>query len=574
MSSSASLGGHFVLRVRLITLGFFLAALFIIGRLYFLQIMHGDEYALKADRQFTSPGAALFSRGSIYFTAKDGEQIAAATVKDGVSIAVLPKKITDPEAVWSALKDIAQISRDDFLSRIRKPGAQYVLVAQHLSAAVGAQLKKAEADGIEVDQDRWRFYPGGSLAAQDIGFVAYSGDALIGRYGIESYYEPVLERRSADLYANFFVELFAGAKSLLSGDAQGDIITTIEPSVQAELERQLAAYQAKWRPQSAGAVIMDPQTGAVYAMAVTPTFDLNAFGKEDDPRIFGNPMVQNVYEMGSIIKPLTMAAGLDSGVITPETTYNDTGCITVDTARVCNFDLKARGVIPMQQVLSQSLNLGASFIATKLGPERMREYFLNRYKFGSETGIDLPAEASGFMKNLQSPRALEYDTASFGQGIGMTPIETVRALATLANGGYLVTPHLGAAVKDVAGITRQLAWSKGEKVLSDQTAEAVSRMLTVVVDTALANGKNKLEHWSVAAKTGTAQIANPAGGGYYTDRYLHSFFGYFPSYDARFIIFLYSFEPVGAQYSSQTWGEPFHELTQFLINYYNVPPDR
>ncbi len=574
MAALVNPGSRFVGRVRLIALGFFLATVIIIARLYFLQIMHGADYAQKADRQFTTPGAALFSRGSIYFTAKDGTEVAAATVADGVSVAVLPRKITDAEATWSAIKDVAQISYDDYLSRVKKPGAQYVAVAKHLPAAVGEQLKKEKIPGVEIEQDRWRFYPGGPLAAQEIGFVAYNGDALEGRYGLESYYDSILARQDSDLYANFFVELFTGLGNALSGDSQGDIITTIEPSVQAELERQLAAYNAEWHPGSAGAVIMDPKTGAIYAMAVTPGFNLNDFGKETDPRVFGNPMVQNVYEMGSIIKPLTMAAGLDSGVITPESTYNDVGCITVNTAKVCNFDGKARGTVPMQQILSQSLNLGASFIATSLGPDRMREYFLDRYKLGGETGIDLPAEAAGFMKNLQSPRELEYDTAAFGQGIGMTPIETVRALSALGNGGYLVTPHLAAAIRGKSGLTRELGWTQGEKILADSTSEEVSRMLTMVVDTALVNGKIKLEHWSVAAKTGTAQIANPAGGGYYTDRYLHSFFGYFPSYNARFIIFLYSFEPVGAQYASQTWAGPFHELTQFLINYYNVPPDR
>ena len=154
-----------------------------------------------------------------------------------------------------------------------------------------------------------------------------------------------------------------------------------------------------------------------------------------------------------------------------------------------------------------------------------------------------------------------------------SPINTVRALATLGNGGYLVTPHLGKAIRDETGLTRELGWGAGEKVLRDETAESVSRMLTTVVDTALANGQIKLEHWSVAAKTGTAQVASPEGG-YYADRYIHSFFGYFPSYDARFIVFLYAYEPVGAQYSSQTWAMPFHSLTQFLINYYNIPPDR
>jgi cell division protein FtsI (penicillin-binding protein 3)/stage V sporulation protein D (sporulation-specific penicillin-binding protein) len=259
----------------------------------------------------------------------------------------------------------------------------------------------------------------------------------------------------------------------------------------------------------------------------------------------------------------------------PETTYNDTGCITVDIKKICNYDAVARGVIPMQEILSQSLNVGASFVATKMGPTVMRDYFLNHYKFGDETGIDLPSEAHGLVNNIiDSKRAVEYDTASFGQGMAITPIETVRALATLANGGKLVTPHLVSAIRYDSGLGRTLSWDTDTQVLKPETTTVVSRMLTQVVDKALANGDIKLDHYSVAAKTGTAQIANPAGGGYYSDRFLHSFFGYFPSFDARFMVFLFALEPKGAPFASQTLAPPFHSLTQFLISYYDIPPDR
>jgi cell division protein FtsI/penicillin-binding protein 2 len=169
---------------------------------------------------------------------------------------------------------------------------------------------------------------------------------------------------------------------------------------------------------------------------------------------------------------------------------------------------------------------------------------------------------------------VEFDTASFGQGIATTPVETARALATLANGGLLVTPHFVKAIHYDTGITKTLNWPEPAQVLKPETTLAVSRMLTSVVDLSLANGAIKNEHYSVAAKTGTAQINNPAGGGYYADKYLHSFFGYFPSYNAKFIIFLFAFKPNGAPFASQTWAPPFHTLTQFLINYYTVPPDR
>jgi cell division protein FtsI/penicillin-binding protein 2 len=503
------MNARFVTRVRVITALCIFVALVFIGKLYFLQIIHGEEYARRADAQSVELKNPLLTRGTIYFSAKDSTLITAATLSD-------------------------------------------------LSTTTGHQ----------------RYYPGGSLAAQTLGFVAYNNDnEQKGRYGLERYYEQTLARGGSDRYSNFFVELFS---SIAGEDAggQGDLVTTIEPSVQSELERVLGEYDASWHPALSGGIIMDPMTGEVVAMAVAPTFDLNRFNEQGSVGVFKNPHVESVYEMGSIMKPLTVAAGLDSGAITEATTYNDTGCITLEEKKICNFDLKARNVIPVQEILSQSLNVGSAYVALKMGPTTFRDYFLERYKLGEETGIDLPAEIRGLVKNLQSPRQVEYATAAFGQGIATTPVETVRALASLGNGGKLVTPHLVRAVKYDTGVTRTLSWGEGTAILKPETSVAISRMLTRVVDTTLADGKLKMERYSIAAKTGTAQIANPAGGGYYADRYLHSFFGYFPSYDPKFVIFLFAVEPTGASFSSQTWAKPFGGLVKFLINFYNIPPDR
>lgn len=506
------MSSRFVLRVRLLTALLILVALVIVGKLYFLQVVHGQEYARRAEAQATATHNPLLNRGAIYFTDKEGSPILAATLRE-----------------------------------------------------VG-----------EEGEGHQRYYPGGSLAARTLGFVAYNNDnEQKGRYGLERYYEPVLSRSGDNLYRNFFVELFGAAEDALAGRGKkGDLITTIEPSVQGELERTLEEYEGTWHPKLSGGIVMDPHTGQIVAIALSPTFDLNEFNLEEDPTVYANPMAQNVYEMGSIMKPLTMAAGIDSGAVKEATTYNDKGCVTIDTRKICNFDGEARGVVPMQEVLSQSLNLGAAFVAEQMGPDTMREYFLEHYKLNEETGIDLPGEVRGLTKNLEGKQAVEFATASFGQGLAVTPIEMTRALATLANGGKLVTPHIGKTIKEDSGLTRDLGWGEPTEVLKPSTVTAVTRMLTSVVDNNLADGRLKMEHWSIAAKTGTAQIADPNGGGYYKDRYLHSFFGYFPAYDAKFLVFLFAVEPQGASFSSQTWATPFKSLTQFLINFYNIPPDR
>ena len=177
------------------------------------------------------------------------------------------------------------------------------------------------------------------------------------------------------------------------------------------------------------------------------------------------------------------------------------------------------------------------------------------------------------MKNLESPREVEYATASFGQGIALTPIAAVRALSALANGGTLVTPHLVKSIEYENGKIDTITFPEGTRVFKKETSEDITRMLVTVVDKALKHGKAKNPYYTVAAKTGTAQIANEHGK-YYDDRYLHSFFGYFPAYDPQFLIFLYTVEPKGVQYASETLTDPFIDLTQFLINYYAIPPDR
>ena len=351
-----------------------------------------------------------------------------------------------------------------------------------------------------------------------------------------------------------------------------DVVTAVEPSVQAFIEDLIARYAREWHPREVGAIVLDPKTGAVIAMAALPAFDPNDFSQAD-PDSFINPLVERVYEFGSIMKPIPMAAGIDSGAITPETTYRDLGYAEYDGARIENFDGKARGVVPMQEGLSQSLNTGIAFIVEKTDTAKVRDYF-DAFGIRDASGIDLPNEAQPLADNLDSPRTIEYVTAGFGQGIALSPIGMARSLATLANGGMVPSPHVATELRYPGGISKKLAWAPAERAVSEESAETVTRMLVSVVDTSLRGGTVRTPELSVAAKTGTAQIARPDRKGYYEDRYLHSFFGYFPAYDPRFLVFLYAVAPEGARYSSETWTSHFMESVRFLMTYYDIPPDR
>lgn len=566
----------FTFRIRVISGGIALVALFIIIRLYFVQVVHGEEYALRAERQYVSSSQELFSRGSIFFTRKDGTYISAASLENGFVVAIDPARLKDAEAAYAAVAaQIPDLSYEDFMASAAKTTDPYEVIKHRVPEDNGRAISDLDIPGVMVERERWRVYPGGARAAQTIGFIAYDNDNTIaGRFGLERYYNDTLVKDGEGVFGNFFAELFANLDTAVvdaRSAREGDIITSIEPIVEEKLDQTLAEVQAKYSSAETGGIIMDPKTGEIIAMDVVPSFDPNNFSSEDSD-YFGNPLVEKRYEFGSIFKTLTMAAGLDAKAVTPDTYYDDTGCITVNTKKICNYDLKARGSIPMQEILSQSLNVGASFIAGRLGHDRFRTYF-TKLGLGTETGIDLPSEIHGDIHNLDSPRDVEYATASFGQGIATTPVETIRALGALANRGAIVTPHIATGVRLESGIVKKLTWGEPEQVFSPLAVDQTTQMLIKVVDTKLGGGKVKIPEMSVAAKTGTAQMAGP-GGKYYADLYFHSFVGYFPADDPKFIVLLYTRQPKGVQYASETLTNPFIELTHFLINYYDVPPDR
>jgi cell division protein FtsI/penicillin-binding protein 2 len=538
--------------------------------------VYGSFFTDKADRQYVSRGGSLFDRGTIYFTDKTSNLVSAATLKSGFTLALNTKLLTDATSTYEKINKLYPLPADIYFAKALKPNDPYEELVNKIPEESGNAIAVLKLPGVIVEKERWRYYPGNTLSAQTLGFVGFKNDVLTGQYGVERYYNDILSRDSSGAYANFFAQIFSNLKNTVAErdyHGEGDLVLTIEPSVQQFLEEQLAEVKKQYSADAAGGIIMNPQNGEIYAIGANPNFNPNTYNEEKNPAVFGNPLVENVYEMGSIIKPLTMAAGLDAGVVTPETTYDDKGTIELNGKKISNYDGKARGVVPMQEVLSQSLNVGVSFVEQKLGNEKFTEYFKN-YGLGEETGIDLPGEVAGLIKNLDSPRDVEHATAAFGQGIALTPIETVRALASLGNGGRLVTPHVVKQVRYKVGVTKDISYDDGDQVISKETSDTITRMLVTVVDKALQHGKIKLDHYSVAAKTGTAQIANPATGKYYEDRYLHSFFGYFPAYNPQFIVFFYLYYPKNVAYASETLTLPFANTSKFLLNYYNVAPDR
>ena len=569
---------QFRFRIRLVLAALAFFALCIVARLYFVQIIDGARYTQRANNQFVSNGSGLFDRGSIYFTRKDGTLISAATLATGFLVAINPQMLANPEVAYEAISAVATttLSHAAFLTAAANKNLVYVEVAHELSDATGQALAAEHIPGVEVLRERWRTYPGGTLAANSIGIVSYgSGSTLVGQTGLEAEYNSVLTRSSSNLFQNFFATLFSGAGSLLvnaAGAREGDVVTTIEPEVETRLAEDLQKVNTKYSSAGTGGIIMDPKTGAIYALASYPTFNPNDL-QNINPSLLANPLVEHVFEYGSIMKPITMASALSAGVVTPQTTYNDTGCIHVDGSRICNWNYHAYGIIPMLVIIRDSLNVGASWVAEQLGQTQFRKYFTEI--FGQKTGIDLPNETDALIGNLSKPQQIYYDTASFGEGIAVTPIQMIRALAAVGNGGMLVRPHLASSIILNSGVVKPIDWGSGTRVFSVAASRETTVMMDALWDQALiVNGVSaRIPTMSVAAKTGTAQLPTPTGT-YYNNKFFNSEVAFFPSFNPRFIILLYTDDPKHVIYAEQSLSTTLLDLVHFLINYYHVPPDR
>jgi len=498
-----------------------------------------------------------------------------AGTESGFKVTVNQKKIEDPEIVYEKLGSILELEKEILLEKTMGEDP-YIVLKDKVSKDVSDKVSALKIAGISLERYKWRTYPAKNIASQAIGFVGFDGDDVVGRYGIEKSFNDTLSRDSENVNINFFAEIFINIKKYVLADEsnEGNINLSIEPKVAQAFESILKRTQEKWGSEMVGGIVINPKTGQILAIGNLPNFDPNNFSDVSDIGVFRNQSISGVFELGSVVKPIVMASAIDTGAVASDTYYDDLGKVEVGDKVIHNFDKKGRGRVNMQDVLVSSLNTGMVYAVSHMKKDDFKNY-MESFELNLPTGIDLPNEEKGNLNNLNSKRDVEYATASFGQGISMTPIELIRAFTVFANGGRMVTPTVVKNIEYIDPIQKDIEKEVvyGEKIIKPETSEIITKMLIQVVDVGLNAGKHKMDHYRIAAKTGTAQIPDPMGG-YYEDRYLHSLIGYYPAYDPQFLVLMYNYYPKGATYASVSLADPFFEMAKYLLNYYNVPPDR
>jgi cell division protein FtsI/penicillin-binding protein 2 len=461
------------------------------------------------------------------------------------------------------------------------------LTADDLELKNNVIYKKNEPEGMPVEAKGlgyqilpYRYYPENSMGAQILGYVDYENK---GKYGLEEYFESDLKGQEGSLKgersggANKNV-IIVNNREYVKPENGTDLVLTIDRTVEFYICKKLEEVEPRYKFDSASIVIINPGSGEIIAMCSWPAFDPNNYADVKSIRVFNNPVVAQQYEPGSVFKTITAAAALDQGKITPETTYNDAGqkMISGWDKPIKNSDYAtagAHGPTNMVTVLEKSLNLGAIFMMEKIGAKTLVDY-IRAFGFGEKFGIELGAEASGNIKNLvkDNIRPVDAATASFGQGLSVTPLQMVMSYAALANKGILMKPFIIKEMIKNDGSKIETKPHEIKRVVSEQAANTVNAMMVKVVETGTAK-KAGVPGYYVAGKTGTAQVAGK-GGVYLQGNYIHSFVGFAPVDKPKFVMLVKLDHPKGFNYAESTAVPIFGEIADFLLKYYQVPKER
>jgi cell division protein FtsI (penicillin-binding protein 3)/stage V sporulation protein D (sporulation-specific penicillin-binding protein) len=556
---------------------FLVCGLLLVAKLFWFQGIQGAIYAALASDQHEIYKTLFPERGTIYLKDKNSlsheEQLyPVATNKEYKTLYAQPKFITNPQATAQALAPILNISEEDLLVKLDKPNDPYEVLKRKLTDEEYAQLSGQVLEGIKFQNEEYRFYPEGDIGAHVLGFVGNVQEQRVGQYGIEGYFEEELRGAQGEVKSEKDLAgrwIASTAKSFSPAVDGADIVLTLDKNIQFQVCRILKEEAERYEAESGAVIVMHPFTGEIMAMCSYPSFNPNEYNLVESVDVYNNTGVFEAYEPGSIFKPITMAAALDTGVVSPSTTFVDNGEVKIDVYTIRNADKAAHGKVDMVEVLNQSLNTGMIFVVERLGITNFKRYVEN-FGFGEKTGIQLNVEGVGNINSLSKKGDIYAFTASFGQGITATPLQMVQAFAAIANGGFMVRPYIVDEIREEGEVVvtepKVLA-----KILDQKTSTLLGGMLVSVVRNGQAN-RAQVPGYTIAGKTGTAQIPDFERGGY-SNRTNHSFVGYGPVDNPAFVMIVKLENPKNGVFSSSTAAPTFGRIATFLLDYLQIPPD-
>lgn len=546
---------------------FFLGGIFLFT-LFRHQVLEYDTFAEAARNQSVVQQNQMAERGSIFAQDKDGKLFQLATNEWRFNLLISPRQIRNPEATLEVLKKyIPDLNSEAALSQMKSTEIYVPPIYENIDVLVARKIERENLAGIHLRPRIVRVYPEGArLAPQILGFVGADG---IGKYGVEAVYDAKLrgetgeERAKRDSLGRVIDVL-----SRRPPEPGQDLILTLDYNIQYYVEERLSAAIETFKAEKGSVIVMDPNTGAIIAAAAQPVFDPNYFNllKGDEQWKFLFPGASNVYEAGSVIKPITMAKAINENLVSASTIETFGRSVRVLNKEIFNSEFKVHGRQSMTEVLENSDNIAMVWLSQKLGLDKQREY-LTRFGFGSKTGVDLVGEQVGSIHEKRNWNALLQATAAFGQGFSTTTIQLAEAYSVLVNGGKRVTPRFVDGFRSGGNITKKEPIIS-EQVITPETSKIIKEMMYSVVE----NGhgrRARVDGVRVGGKTGTAQVADPAGG-YAEDRHIGTFAGFFPVDDPKFVMVVRLDNPQTVRFAESSAAPVFGEIANWIANYYQL----
>jgi len=547
----------------LILLAFFLVVI----RLFYWQVLQSTSLTQAASQQYFHTLDIAPLRGNL--VANDGSPLVAN--KTAYLVYAEPKKIEKKDEFAQRISELLGLTKDLVSTRISQEDLVWVPLKHKVDEETSRKIKELKLEGIGFEKEGKRFYPESSMAAHLFGFVGsdINGDDK-GYFGLEGFYNLALRGKPGSLVqekdARGLPILLGSGRRIMAENGQ-TLELYLDRTVQFIIENKLKSGIEKYGAKEGLIAVMDPKTGGILGAAAWPKYDPSQFDNYPSS-LFPNPLIAHTYEPGSTFKTLVMAAALSERVVEPSTEFNEDGPIKVGPYLIRTWNNEYHGQMTMIKVLEKSSNPGMVYVQKKLGKNKFVDY-IKRYGFGEKTGIDLEEEAEAQIRKDSEWKEIDLATASFGQGIAVTPIQMLRAVASLANDGVLLEPHVVHKMIDASGKTIETKPKKIAEVLRPAAAKTITEMMINAVD----NGEAKWakpKGYRIAGKTGTAQI--PVEGHYDENKTIASFVGFAPADDPKFVMLVLLREPTSSPWGSETAAPLFFSIVKELFAYYGISP--